>query len=183
MFGDRAREHLQQPCAALARLGVPRPRHDKMDAAPSTAMSGWPRWHGHGIGQPSDGHGLLEHLRTGFLSIYDKDELVSLGAAFSSLATVTGYTSYQLRGGFPCDYITLAAAPSVTCQAYFASSLLVSLASRKSLTVTINAKTTRAGTIVGTVIFLGTSGMDATEARRLASSITSSPLTVNANQL
>ena len=33
--GDRVREHLQHHGAALARLGVPGPRHDKTDSAPS----------------------------------------------------------------------------------------------------------------------------------------------------
>ena len=51
--GDRVREHLQHPGAALlARLGVPGPRHDKTDSAPSTAMPRWPRWYGRGIQQP-----------------------------------------------------------------------------------------------------------------------------------
>jgi len=41
--GDRVREHLQQPCAAPNRLGVPRPGHDDRTRAVSTAMPRWSR--------------------------------------------------------------------------------------------------------------------------------------------
>ena len=90
---------------------------------------------------------------------------------------------FKLTVGFAGDYTTLVANGSV---ADFEASLLRSLARRTIETVIINAETsqvmTQAGSIVATVSFLETSGMTATEARRLAASFTSSPLVVTTNQ-
>ena len=86
--------------------------------------------------------------------------------------------------GFDGDYSTLVATNAGVAD--FEASLLTSLSNRTTETVTINAETTqvmtRAGSIVVTFSFLETSGMTATEAQRLAASVTSSPLLATANR-
>ena len=60
-FGDRAREHLHQPGAALARLGAQRPRLDNRML--QRLRQCWVGHAGHGSRRPGHGRGVLEYPR------------------------------------------------------------------------------------------------------------------------